>query len=185
MVKLMAKTFVALLRGINVGGKHSVPMKMLAEIFAGAGCEHVQTFIQSGNVVFTATAAVAAKVPHVIGEQIRKRLGHEAPVVVRSAEQFEQVVANNPFSKRQDFENFSHVLFCADKLAASAVKQLDPKRSPSDEFECCGQEIYVWLPNGAGKTKLTNAYFDRVLATICTQRNWRTVMKLNEMMNGG
>lgn len=180
----MAKMFVALLRGINVGGKHIVPMKTLAELFTAGGCEQVRTFIQSGNVVFAATPAVVAKIPQLIGDAIRKRLGHEAPVVLRSAEQLERVIASNPFAKRKEFENFSHVLFCADKLAPSAVKRLDASRSPGDELAGGQQEIYVWLPNGAGKSKLTNAYFERTLGTICTQRNWRTVMKLSEMMKG-
>lgn len=176
------KNYVALMRGINVGGKHLVPMKMLAEMFAGAGCEQVRTYIQSGNVVFAASPAVAREIAERIGREIRKRLGHEAPVVVRSAEQFAAVIENNPFAKRKDFENFSHVLFCADKLSPANVKKLDPQRSPGDEFVCHEQEIYLWAPHGVGKTKLTNAYFDAVLKTICTSRNWRTVMKLKAML---
>ena len=178
----MTKIYVALLRGINVGGKHLVPMKMLAEMFADAGCEQVQTYIQSGNVVFTASPAVVRDISEVIGKEIRKRLGHEAPVVVRSAEQFAQVVENNPFAERPDYSNFSHVLFCADKLSPANVKKLDPRRSPGDEIVCREQEIYLWLPNGAGRSKLTNAYFDAKLVTICTQRNWRTVVRLREML---
>jgi uncharacterized protein (DUF1697 family) len=178
----MTKNYVALLRGINVGGKHLVPMKMLVEMFAAAGCERVQTYIQSGNVVFAASPAVAREISAVIGKEVRRRLGHDAPVVVRSAEQFAQVVGNNPFARRKDFANFSHVLFCADPVSPANIKKLDPQRSPGDEFVCSGQEIYLWAPNGVGNTKLTNAYFDRVLQTICTQRNWRTIMKLREML---
>jgi uncharacterized protein (DUF1697 family) len=178
----MTKRYVALLRGINVGGKHSVPMKMLAEMFTGAGCEQVRTYIQSGNVVFAAPPAVAQEIAEAIGKEIRKRLGHEAPVVLRSAEQFAKVVRSNPFAERKDFTNFSHVLFCADKLSPVNVKKLDPQRSPGDEIVCKGQEVYLWLPNGAGKSKLTNAYFDAKLETICTQRNWRTVVKLSEIL---
>jgi uncharacterized protein (DUF1697 family) len=179
----MKTSYVALLRGINVGGKHLVPMKMLAEMFDSAGCEQVRTFIQSGNVVFTASPAVAREIAERIGNEIRKRLGHEAPVVLRSAEQFAEVTKNNPFSKRKEYENFSHVLFCAHKLSPANVKKLDAGHSPGDEFVCHAQEIYLWLPTGAGKTKLTNAYFDSKLETICTQRNWRTVMKLSEMLS--
>ena len=176
------KMYVALLRGINVGGKHIVPMKMLAEMFTCAGCERVQTYIQSGNVVFAASPAVAREIAESTGQEIRKRLGHEAPVIVRSSEQFARVIENNPFAERKDFENFSHVLFCADKLSPAKVKALDPQRSRGDEFVCSGQEIYLWAPNGVAKTKLTNAYFDGVLKTICTGRNWRTVGKLGEML---
>jgi uncharacterized protein (DUF1697 family) len=175
--------YVALLRGINVGGKHLVPMNMLAEMFAGAGCEQVRTYIQSGNVVFAASPAVAREIAEAIGKEIRKRLGHEVPVVVRSAEQFAQVVENNPFVQRKDYTNLSHVLFGAEKFSPAGVKALDPQRSPGDEFVCRGQEIYLWAPNGVGKTKLTNAYFDRALETVCTQRNWRTVLRLSEMLS--
>lgn len=176
------KMYVALLRGINVGGKHVVPMKLLAEMFANGGCEKVRTYIQSGNVVFTASPAVARSIAECVGKEICKRLGHEAPVVLRSAEQFAQVIGRNPFAKRKDFENFSHVLFCSEKLLPSNVKKLNPQRSPGDEFVCREQEIYLWAPNGVGKTKLTNAYFDGVLKTISTGRNWRTVMKLQSML---
>jgi len=178
----MAKNYVALLRGINVGGKHPVPMKMLTEMFASAGCEQVRTYIQSGNVVFSASPAVAQEIAEAIRKEIRKRLGHETPVVLRSAEQFAKVVQGNPFTERKDYTNFSHVLFCADKLSPVNVKKLDPQRSPGDEIVCQGQEVYLWLPNGAGKSKLTNAYFDAKLETICTQRNWRTVVRLSEML---
>lgn len=176
------KRYVALLRGINVGGKHSVPMRQLAEMFSGAGATEVRTFIQSGNVVFAATPTIAKTIPGTINEAIRKKLGHEVPVVMRSAEKFREALARNPFAKRKDFANFSHLLFCADKLSMANVKKLDAARSPGDEFACSEQEIYLWAPNGVGQTKLTNAYFDRVLETVCTQRNWRTAMKLSEML---
>ena len=181
-MKAMAKAYVALLRGINVGGKHSVPMKLLAQMFADAGCERVQTYIQSGNVVFAASSAVAAKIPKEICNAIRKKLGHEVPVVVRTAEQMKKVVAGNPYSTRKDFENFSHVVFFADQFSPANIRQLDPERSPGDEFHCAACEVYLWLPNGAGKTKLTSAYLDKILASVGTQRNWRTVVKLNGML---
>lgn len=183
--KSTTKMYVALLRGINVGGKHIVPMKVLAEMFAKAGCQQVQTYIQSGNVVFAASPAAADTISEAIAKEIRKRFGHDAPVVVRSAEEIKQVVANNPFAKRKDFENFSHVVFCSSKLKPANVKNLDPSRSPGDECECNGQEVYLWLPNGAGKSKLISAYLDKTLATIGTQRNWRTVVKLRDMLDAG
>lgn len=178
----MTKHHVALLRGINVGGRHSVPMKLLAEMFGDAGCENVQTYIQSGNVVFSASTAVVAKVPTVISEAIRKKLGHEVPVVVRTAEQMKEVIAGNPFAKRKDFDNFSHVVFFSGKFSPTNVGQLDPERSPGDEFSCSGCEVYLWLPNGAGQTKLNSSYLDKTLAGIGTQRNWRTVVKLDQML---
>jgi len=76
-----------------------------------------------------------------------------------------------------------HVLFLAETPSDSAAANLDENRSPPDKFAAVGQDVYLYLPNGAGKTKLTNAYFDSKLLTVSTGRNWRTVNKLLEMMS--
>jgi uncharacterized protein (DUF1697 family) len=151
-------------------------------MFSNAGCENVQTYIQSGNVVFSASASAAAKIATAISKDIKKQLGHEVPVVVRTAEQMKNVIAGNPFAKRKDFSNFSHVVFFDGKFSPTNIKQLDPKRSPGDEFACSECEVYLWLPNGAGQTKLNSVYLDKTLARIGTQRNWRTVVKLDQML---
>ena len=179
----MTKPYVALLRGINVGGKHSVPMKLLATMFNDAGCENVQTYIQSGNVVFSAPAAVVAKLPAAISQAIQKQLGHEVPVVIRTADQMKNVIAGNPFAERKDFSDFSHVVFFSGRFSPTNIQQLDPKRSPGDEFQCRECEVYLWLPNGAGRTKLNSTYLDKTLAGTGTQRNWRTVVKLDQMLS--
>jgi uncharacterized protein (DUF1697 family) len=165
---------VALLRGINVGGKHALPMKALAAMFADAGCVDVATYIQSGNVVFSAPAAVAKAVPAKIAARIAKDFGFSSPVVVRSATELAAVVAGAPF---RDPEH-THVMFLADAPTKAAVAALDPNRSPGDRFVVVGRDVYLHLPNGAGRTKLTNAYVDAKLGTTSTQRNWRTVEKL-------
>lgn len=177
-------TYVALLRGINVGGKNKLPMKDLAEMFVAAGCSQVRTFIQSGNVIFSASPAVVAKLPGVINGQIAKRFGLKVPVVMRTAEQMRSVLGNNPFLKAGVAEDELHVLFLADAPAQARVAALDPDRSSPDEFRVQGQEIYLRLPNGGGRSKLTNAYFGSKLETIRTIRNWRTVTKLVELMKG-
>ena len=178
----MANVHVALLRGINVGGNNMLPMKALAEEFEAAGCEQVQTYIQSGNVVFAANARLATKIGPTMEERIRRRFKLEVPVVVRSADELRTVITANPYAKRRDFEMSTHVMFCGSKLKADLIAKLDPNRSPGDEFGCKEQEIYLWLPNGAGKSKLMSGYFDRVLETVATARNWRTVLKLAEMI---
>ena len=177
-------TYVALLRGINVGGKNKLPMKDLAEMFAAAGCKEVRTFIQSGNVIFRCPRGASARLLEVISAKIAARFGHKPPILLRTPEQLEHVLRNNPFLKAGAPEEELHVLFLADMPAAARVKELDPDRSPPDEFEVRGQEIYLRLPNGAADSKLTNAYFDSKLATCCTSRNWRTVNKLLELMRG-
>jgi uncharacterized protein (DUF1697 family) len=176
-----ASTHVALLRGVNLGGKNCVPMKELAEIFANAGCADVRTYIQSGNVVFRATRALAESLPPRITEQIAKRFGCQIPVVLRTAEQLAAAVRNNPF--REVPQEALHVYFLAGLPDASRLAQLDPNRSKPDAFVVHGREIYLHLPNGIGRSKLTNAYFDSKLATTSTARNWRTTLKLLEWMS--
>ena len=175
-------TYVALLRGVNVGGNNKLPMKDLVEIFAEAGCVQVRHFIQSGNVIFSAPPALAAKIPALIPLAIAKRFGFSPPVQLRSAKQLAEVIANNPFLKLGMAEDFLHVAFLADKPSAANVAKLDPDRSPPGQFIVQGQEIYLYIPSGLAASKLTNAYFDTKLATVSTGRNWRTVKKLLALM---
>jgi uncharacterized protein (DUF1697 family) len=172
---------IALLRGINVGGKHMLPMKDLAAIFTAAGGSEVVTYIQSGNVVCNASAAVAKKLPEAVERAIEKRFGFNVPIVMRSADELGQVVRQNPFLARVPGGETLHVAFLGGEPKASGIAALDPRRSSPDEFLVRGREIYLHLPNGVAKTKLSNAYFDSKLGTPSTLRNWRTVLALLEL----
>lgn len=177
----MPATHVALMRGINVGGKNMIPMKDLAAIFADAGGKDVRTYIQSGNVLFNANARDAAKISKLVTAKIVKKLGFEPPVVVRTIAEMTEVVKGNPYPKAVEGKGL-YIMFLAEEPAAAAVKGLDPKRSHPDVYTVVGREIYMNLLTGAADTKLTNAYFDSKLATISTSRNWRTTTTLLEMM---
>lgn len=172
---------LALLRGINVGGKNPLPMKDLARLFADAGCVNVQTYIQSGNVIFETTRS-AAKLSEMVRAEIERCFGYQVPVILRTAEQMRNAVRNNPFLAAGADENALHVYFLADLPKARDVAGLDASRSAPDAFHVRGQEIYLHLPNGMARTKLTNAYFDSKLSTACTARNWATVLKLAALM---
>ncbi len=102
-------------------------------------------------------------------------------MVLRTADEFRQVAVSNPFLKSDADANSLHVGFLVDLPAPRDVAALAPKRSPGDSFKVCGREVYLCLPNGMARTKLTNAFFDSKLATTSTFRNWRTVLKLVEM----
>ncbi len=175
--------WVALLRGINVGGKHILPMKQLVEMFTDAKCVNVRSYIQSGNVVFAAPPKVAKGLPDLLGRKIEDRFGFSAPIVLRNREEMQKVLRNNPFLKAGMPEITRHVYFLADQPSAAAIKSLDPDRSPGDRFKVVGREIYLHLPNGMGRSKLSSAYFDSKLLTVATARNWATVLKLLEMMS--
>lgn len=180
----MGERYVALLRGINVGGKNKLPMKDLAAMFEAATCTDVRTYIQSGNVVFTAEPEVAQALPDVISGRIVEDFGYHVPVVLRSLPEMEEAVANNPFFAEGASPETLHIMFLADTPGAERVDALDPDRSPPDRFAVLGREVYLSLPNGAGNSKLTNQYFDRQLGTVSTARNWRTVTTLLAMMRG-
>jgi uncharacterized protein (DUF1697 family) len=178
----MRTPFVALLRGVNVGGKNKLPMKDLAAMFVAAGCADVQTYIQSGNVLFVADASLAARLPDLIAARIAEGFGYRTPVILRTADQLAEVASSNPFvAAGVDLEAL-HVLFLADAPSQGRIDGLDGHRSPPDTFHVRGREIYLNCPNGVARTKLTNAYFDTKLATVSTGRNWRTVTKLLELV---
>jgi uncharacterized protein (DUF1697 family) len=175
---------VALLRGINVGGKNRLPMRELSRMFGDAGCREVRTYIQSGNVVFEAPAKVVKRLSGVIADRIEAELGLRVPVVLRSAEELAAVLEANPFLDRAAEEKQLHVMFLADHPAPGRVAALDPARSPPDEYAVVGRDVFLLCPNGMARSKLTNAWLDRALGTVSTSRNWRTVKKLHAMASG-
>lgn len=162
-----------------------MPMKALAAMFAEAGCKEVRTYIQSGNVVYSASAAVARRVASTVAGAISERFGFDVPVVTRTAAEMEAVDANNPFPKRGSDKKTLHVGFLKDRPTRGKVAALDPDRSPPDEFAVRGAEVYLYLPKGMARTKLTSQYFDSILGTTITVRNWNTVRKLLDMVRGG
>lgn len=180
----MSATHLALLRGINVGGKNKLPMSDLRDLFTAAGCHDVQTYIQSGNVIFRADATVVTSLSDSITAQIAERFGYRVPIILRTVAQLDAVIQHNPFIVQGAAEETLHVYFLADQPGIDRVATLDTDRSPPDKFIVRGQEIYLQLPNGMGQTKLSNAYFDAKLATTSTARNWRTVTKLFALMEG-
>ena len=180
MVARMA-AYVALLRGINVGGNNLLPMKQLVELCQRVGATDVKTYIQSGNLAFRATAAVAKQLPHKLGTAIERALGFNPPLTVRSAAEIDAITTDNPYLAAGVVADLLHVGFLTARPTAAAIASLDPERSPDDRFTVIGREIYLHYPRGVGKSKLTNAYFDKALATVCTIRNWRTVLALRDL----
>jgi uncharacterized protein (DUF1697 family) len=174
-------THVALLRAINVGGKNSLPMKTLALMFEELGCRNVRTYIQSGNVVFDASDALARRVPKAIHAAIEKQCGFSVPVVTRSQVELGKVAKGHAFAQRVKDTKLLHVAFLAEIPSAERIALLDPKRSPPDELKVIGRDIHLLLPKGVGSSKLTNVYFDAKLATVSTLRNFATIQKLHEM----
>jgi uncharacterized protein (DUF1697 family) len=177
-------THVALLRAINVGGRNGLPMKTLARMFEELGCKNVRTYIQSGNVVFEASDALAKRVPKAIHAAIEKQCGFSVPVVTRTHAELAKVAHQHAFARRAKDPKTLHFAFLADVPSAERIALLDPKRSPPDELQVIGRDIHLLLPKGVGQSKLTNVYLDSKLGTVSTLRNLATVQKLLAMCEG-
>lgn len=177
----MSETHVALLRGINVGGKHRLAMTDLVDVFEEVGCTEVRTYMQSGNVIFQADKSLARRVSSEVAARLDGEHGLEVPVVTRTAAEMERVLLDNPYLAQGADEAHLHVAFLSTRPAQSRIAKLDPDRSPPDTFEVVGREIYLLCPKGVARTRLTNAWFDSGLGTTSTMRAWKTVRKLVEL----
>lgn len=174
---------VALLRGVNVGGRARLPMERLREVFVEAGCTKVMTYIQSGNVVFLPPAGVAdAALGSLLEQHIVATFDVSVAVVIRTAGEWTDVVQRNPFVGGGADPVTLHVMLLADQAASDRIARLDPDRFPPDEFVVDGRQVYLRYPNGSGRSRLTIDYFEHHLETVATSRNWNTVMKLAELL---
>ena len=169
---------LALLRGVNVGGKNKVSMAELRSLFEHLGFADVSTYIQSGNVLFSPTTSVT---PEAVQVAIKERLGVDVTVVLRTPRELRRAVDALPFT---DVEMSKlHVGFMAHEPAHDVIGTLDAEPFHPEEFAVSGCELYLHLPNGMGRAKLP-AYLDRHLQVPTTIRNWKTVTKLLELSGG-
>jgi uncharacterized protein (DUF1697 family) len=174
------QTYVALLRGINVSGRRKVSMADLRTLFGDLGSEDVTTYVQSGNVVFRSRAD-SGELIDAIRTGIGRALGLDVTVLLRTKAELARIVAANPFVSEGREATKLHVTFLAGAPARERVRALEPKRGGADEFRVVGREVYLHCPNGYGRTKLDNAYFEKQLDVAATTRNWKTVTKLAEL----
>lgn len=160
-------------------------MDGLSRVFSEAGAVSVRTYIQSGNVVFSSVQEDSSRLAARLSAMIGERFGFTVPVVLRSRDEFTRVVLENPYLEEGADPDTLHVLFLADLPSPTLVRSLDGFRSPPDTFVVQGREVFLRLPDGVARTKLTNAYFDAGLKTVGTMRNWRTVLRIGELMDEG
>lgn len=176
---MKSATYVVLIRGINVANTQ-ISMERLRKLCAACGFEDVQTYIQSGNVVFSSSESAAACGDR-LAARLQRELGKPIGVLVRSARELEGVVAKNPFLKEKGVETARlHVAFLAEKPKADRVKALSAADWGRDRFRYNGKDLYLHCPDGFGRSKLATT-FERMLGVGATVRNWNTVSKLLEM----
>jgi uncharacterized protein (DUF1697 family) len=179
-------THAALIRGINVGGHNLLPMTVLHAFFTDAGCSSVQTYIQSGNVVFHASSALAAKLPKLLGAQLAKHLGRSVDVslMLRDSAALARAIEDNPYPDAVAQPKTLHLGFLEQAPSQEQIARLNQQQSAIDQFTVRGKELYLFTPDGIGRSKLTNSFFAK-LGTPCTMRNWNTVLKLHSMLTAG
>lgn len=169
---------IALLRGINVGGKNKIKMAELRERLESVALRNVATYIQSGNIIFDSTAA-SASLEKKITKLIKSDFGYDVPVLVFPRKRLQKIVKENPFAKKQ-IEHVAVTLLSKkpDKQLITAIEDLN---FGIDKFQIAGDNIFLHCPNGFARTKLTNNFFEQKLNTTATTRNWKTVNKLLEL----
>ena len=174
------KTYVALLRGINVGGKNILPMKELIATLEGLGLKKVQTYIQSGNVVFQSKTNSPRELIHEIETAIGRSHGFTPPVFVLSVEELRHAIACNPFPEGENDPKSLHLFFLDSPPGNADIQRLENLQSASEKFELIGTVFYLHAPNGTGRSKLA-ANVEKSLGVKLTARNWRSANKILSM----
>ena len=175
--------WLALLVAVNVGGK-TVPMAELRTVFTDLGFQQVQTYIQSGNVLFEADTEQEATLLKVIRPALSAAFGWDIEVLLRTLPELDAVLAGNPFTGGQDDPTKLLVTFLAAEPAADRAAKLKPPAGETGELKLVGREIYLHTPDGYGRSKLNNANLAKLAGVAATTRNWKSVGKLRELLAG-
>jgi uncharacterized protein (DUF1697 family) len=176
------KTYIALLRGINVAGQKKIKMSALKIMFEGLGCTSVTTYIQSGNIIFKYNIIDIEKLRNLIKKAIFTQFGFDVPVLVFTLETVQSIHDNNPFSERlkngEIEEKYIFFTLLANEPDMMAVKELMSNSYGTEEFVINSKVVYFFAANGYGKTKLNNNFFERKLKSIATTRNLKTIVNI-------
>jgi uncharacterized protein (DUF1697 family) len=170
--------WVALLRGINVGGRNSVPMAELRRLFEETGSGSVRTYIQSGNVVFTNASSDRAGLARGLERAVEETFGLSRSVVLRTFDEIDRLAGSHPFGRDS---SKTHVAFLSQRPSAGKLRGLTGLDIAPDRFEVAGSDVFLHYPNGVQGSRLTGALLERHLGVAATLRNWRTVLKLAEL----
>ncbi len=171
---------IAVLRGINVGGKRKILMADLRALCTSLGWENVNTYIQSGNIIFTSELENTA-LENSLEKAIAEKYGFEVPVIVCHAQALQNMVDNNPFFNDHADISHLHLTFLKQPASAEDTKHIQTYSFEPDKFEINHQAVYVYCEGKYHQSKLTNNFFETKLKVGATTRNWKTVLKLLEL----
>lgn len=176
-------TYVALLRGINVGGKNIVKMEVLKRILSSLGFQNVTTYIQSGNVIFDAKTIKADKLSKVIKDELIKELGFEVEVFVLEGQEYKKIISNNPFKLHNNIEDEAlYVSILSGEPNAEKINEVTAYKSNTDDIKIIGKTAYVFCSDGYSEAVFNNKFLEKKLGVLSTTRNLKTVNKLTNML---
>lgn len=170
------KTYIALLRGINVSGQKKIPMAELRELLSKEGLNNVQTYIQSGNVIFQTSDENKDKLELKIHNSIKAHFGFDVPILVKTPIELKQIFDDCPFSEEKKVNSYFMMLYSkADKVLVEEMSKLTYQ---NEEFMITDNCVYFYCSIGYGKAKFSNNFFERKLKVNATARNYKTMVKL-------
>ncbi|PQA58444.1 DUF1697 domain-containing protein [Siphonobacter curvatus] len=173
--------FVSLLRGINVSGQKKIPMKELKALYEELPLSRVQTYIQSGNVIFETNQTNREILVEEIQQKILEKYGFQVSVLVRTLDELQEVIAKKPFPNPEESQSW-YVTFLAKQPDPARIEALQKLDLQPEWFQLLAQEVYLSCPKGYGNTKLSNTFFETKLKVTATTRNWRTINELVRLM---
>ncbi|MGH1541367.1 MAG: DUF1697 domain-containing protein [Arenicella sp.] len=178
--------YIALLRGINVGGHKKVKMADLRAAFESAGFTNVSTYIQSGNILFDTQLDNTVLIQQQIENLIEQRFGFPVPVTLRTQQQWQAVMDSFPFGNSRDIDDGTQflVVFLSAEPVVQSCQVLEQQAKEPERLKVIGSSVYLHCPNGYGRTRLTNNLIEKVLQVSATTRNWKTLEKLKELAAG-
>ncbi|MEJ2108108.1 MAG: DUF1697 domain-containing protein [Acidiferrobacteraceae bacterium] len=180
--RVLLTSYIAMLRGINVGGQKRIRMDDLRALMQGLGYGRVRTYIQSGNLLFEGRKGTARSHEGRIEQAIADQYGYQVACLIRTAPEMKEIASANPFLQRSGYDPAKfHVTFLDGLPKPNLAKELAEVVSGKDEIRVRGGEVYLFCPNGYGKTRYSNTFIERKLGLSATTRNWRTVRQLLEM----
>lgn len=173
------KTYISLLRGINVSGQRPIKMDVLRKSYENLGFHNVTTYVQSGNVIFTAKSTIINTLEQKISRQIEKDFGYEVPVIVLAIDKLKEIMADNPFLNHSSIDQtFLHFTFLSRKPDKYDRQEIESKKQNGEEIFIAANVVYLYCPNGYGKSKLNNNFLETKLKVEATTRNWKTTNNL-------
>jgi uncharacterized protein (DUF1697 family) len=173
-------TYIALFRGINVGGKNSLPMKGLVALLQYIGARKVRTYIQSGNAVFQSASKNPSQLSKQLSAEIKKNYGFEPSVLILGLDAIKKAMAENPFPEAEEEPSSLHLGFLTSVPMNPDFGKLNRLKTESERFHLSDKIIYLHAPDGVGRSKLA-ASIEKLLGVTMTDRNWRTVSEIIEM----